>query len=119
MKKFIIGLVVLIVLVFGGLKIFEVTNYGGTAYYTQIVNDGKKLNEKDDNGNAFIDYQYNQKGYDESGNGIQLEFNGNKTRPLKRNAYLKLTYNDKKGVTSWEAVAKSDVPKAALEKLNP
>ncbi|EGF35667.1 hypothetical protein AAULR_08066 [Lacticaseibacillus rhamnosus MTCC 5462] len=52
MKKVLIGLVVLIVLVFGGLKIFEITNYGGTTYYTKITNTGQRVTDRDDEGNS-------------------------------------------------------------------
>lgn len=118
MKKFIIGLVVLFVLVFGGLKIYEITNYGGTIYYTQIKNTGTKETRKDDSGADFTDYRYDQNAYDENGAVRKIEFYGNKSRPLKMRAYLKMTYNEKKGVTRWEAVNKSTVPKKALDKLN-
>lgn len=37
---------------------------------------------------------------------------------LRKEAYLKLTVNSVKGVTSWEEVKKSEVPKEALKKLN-
>ncbi|HAJ55563.1 MAG TPA: amino acid ABC transporter ATP-binding protein, partial [Lactobacillus sp.] len=47
----------------------------------------------------------------------QLKFNANRDRPLRKNAFLKVTYNDKKGVTSWESISRSQVPKAALAKL--
>ncbi|MGO2744934.1 MAG: YxeA family protein, partial [Lacticaseibacillus paracasei] len=50
MKKVLIGLVVLIVLVFGGLKIFEITNYGGTTYYTKITNAGQQATDHDQDG---------------------------------------------------------------------
>ncbi|MFD1429476.1 MULTISPECIES: YxeA family protein [Lacticaseibacillus] len=117
MKKFLIGLVVLVVLVFGGLKLYSVTNYGGTSYYTQITTDGKKITQKDDNGATYTDYEYTLVGYDENGAPRTLNFNANKARPLKKNAYLKLVYNEKKGVTSWEAVDDVDVPKQAMTKL--
>lgn len=53
MKKVLIGLVVLIVLVFGGLKIFEITNYGGTTYYTKITNAGQQATDHDQDGNKY------------------------------------------------------------------
>lgn len=36
---------------------------------------------------------------------------------LRLDAYLRLVYNDKKGVTSWEEVQKQDVPQKALNKI--
>lgn len=118
MRKLLIGLVVLVVLVFGGLKLFEITNYGGATYYTKVTTDGKKIVDKDDQGNKYTDYEYQLTGFDENGRAWALTFNGNKATPLKKNAYLKLTYNEKKGVTSWEAVSSVDVPKKALTELN-
>ncbi|MFD1483672.1 YxeA family protein [Lacticaseibacillus baoqingensis] len=117
MKRFLIGLVVLLVLIFGGLKLYAITNYGGTTYYTKITTTGTKIAPHDANGNVHLDYRYEQTGYDENGRAQSLTFNANKARPLRQQAYLKLTYNDKKGVTSWEAVSATDVPKKALTKL--
>jgi uncharacterized protein (TIGR01655 family) len=117
MKKLLIGLVVLVVVVFGGLKLYSVLNYGGTTYYTKVTTPGKKITQHDQQGNAYVDYQYQLAGYDDEGHKQILTFNANKTRPLKQNAYLKLTYNDKKGVTRWTAIKKSAVPQQALAQL--
>lgn len=46
----------------------------------------------------------------------KVDFNGNKSTPLKRNAYLKLIVNKNKGVVSWEKVAKNEVPDKAQKK---
>ena len=116
MKKVLIGLVVLVVLVFGGLKIFEITNYGGTTYYTKITNTGQRVTNRDNEGNKHTIYAYDLPGFDERGGLQQLKFNANRDRPLRKNAFLKVTYNDKKGVTSWESISRSQVPKAALAK---
>lgn len=56
-------------------------------------------------------------GYTKEGKEKELDFNGQLTRPLRKGAYLKITWNKKKGVTSYEEVEKKDVPKTALEKL--
>jgi uncharacterized protein (TIGR01655 family) len=117
MKKFLIGLVLFVVLGFGGLKLFEITNYGGVSYYTKITTTGTKIAPQDDAGNVYTDYRYNQPGYDKQGKAQTLVFNANKSRPLRVGAYLKVTYNTKKGVTAWEAVEKSAVPKPAMQKL--
>jgi uncharacterized protein (TIGR01655 family) len=118
MKKLLIGLVAAVVVVVGGYKIFESMYYGGSTYYTQITTDGQKFTTKDDKGNHYIDYKYTLTGYDDQGSAQKLDFNANKERPLRRNAYLKLTYNKNKGVTKWEAVTKTAVPKKALAKIN-
>ena len=103
MKKVLVGLVVLVVLVFGGLKIFEITNYGGTTYYTKITNTGQRVTNRDDEGNKHTIYAYDLPGFDERGGLQQLKFNANRDRPLRKNAFLKVTYNDKKGVTVGKA----------------
>ncbi|WP_125706351.1 YxeA family protein [Lacticaseibacillus daqingensis] len=117
MKKLLIGLVITVVVVFGGLKLYRVMNYGGTSYYTRITTDGQKVTQRADDGVVWRDYRYVQAGYDENGKAKQLNFTGNKTRPLRRGAYLKVVYNQKKGVTGWTAVPASEVPAKALTQL--
>ena len=117
MRKFLIGFVLLVVLVFGGLKLYEITYYGGVSYYTKVTTIGTKIAPQDDAGNVYIDYRYDQPGYDDQGQAQSLVFNANKARPLRIGAYLKVTYNPKKGVTSWQSVRKADVPKPAIQKL--
>ena len=118
MKKLLIGLVAFLLIAVGGFKIFETMYYGGSTYYTQITTDGQKFYSKDDQGNKYLDYKYELTGYDDKGSAQKLDFNANRERPLRRNAYLKLTYNKNKGVTKWEAVAKSTIPDKALAKIN-
>lgn len=118
MKKLLIGLAAFLVLAFAGFKIFEHVYYGGGTYYTQITTDGEKIAQKDDKGNTYDDYRYELPGYDKNGEKQDLDFNANRATPLRKNAYLKVTYNQKKGVTQWEAVAKQDVPDKALNQLN-
>jgi len=36
---------------------------------------------------------------------------------LRKEAYLKITWNEKKGVTSYEEVQASDIPSKALDQL--
>lgn len=117
MKKFLIALILIVALAFGGFKWYEVTNYGGTTYYTKITTAGTKINQRDKAGNVYADYRYELTGYDDKGKSQALTFNANKSRPLRRGAYLKLVYNTKKGVTSWEAVDAVDVPKQAQTNL--
>ncbi len=100
------------------LENFEITNYGGTTYYTKITNAGQQATDHDQDGNKYTIYAYDLPGYDEKGSLQQLKFNANQDRPLKMNAYLKVIYNDKKGVTDWQRVPRAEVPKAALAKLD-
>lgn len=118
MKKLLIGLVLTVVLIFGGLKIADTVVMGGTDYYVQITNDGTKNLEQDNSGNTITRYSYQLTGFDKEGNQKVLDFSAFKDRPLKRDAYLKLTWNQKKGVTSYEEVQKNDLPQKAAAKLN-
>ena len=97
MKKILIGLVALVFIIGGSAFAWYKINYGGTNYYVQIHNDGKKLEEKTQSGSVWHGYGYKEKAYNE--------------------AYLKLTYNKQKGVTNWEEVKKTAIPKKALDKL--
>ncbi|WP_262316150.1 YxeA family protein [Lacticaseibacillus parakribbianus] len=117
MRKLLIGLVVLVALAFGGYKFIEVTSYGGTTYYTKVVTTGQKIVQRADDGATWTDYRYRQSAYTKDGAAKTITFNGNKSRPLRQGAYLRLTVNDQKGVTRWAAVPKSAVPAAALAKL--
>lgn len=117
MKKILIGLVSVIVIAFVGLQIADKVVMGGEEYYVQITTDGERVEEKDSSGNPYVDYKYSLPGYDKEGQKKQLDFNASKDRPLRREAYLKITWNKKKGVTSYEEVQPKQVPKKAAEQL--
>lgn len=51
---------------------------------------------KDQNGKTYADYSYNQMAYNTKNEAKKLIFKGNKERPLRQGAYLKLAYNEKK-----------------------
>ncbi|MFD1393271.1 YxeA family protein [Lacticaseibacillus jixianensis] len=118
MRKLLIAVVVLVALAFGGMKLIEVTAYGGATYYTKVTTDGARITQHDRQGHTYVDYRYRLTGYDEQGQGRALTFNANKARPLTMGAYLKLTYNQKKGVTRWAAVDQAAVPQKARTQLN-
>ncbi|WP_230678567.1 YxeA family protein [Lacticaseibacillus zhaodongensis] len=119
MRKIVIAVsALLVVFVAGGLFWYGQSNYGGQTYYTQVTTDGQQVVDKAKSGEHYRDYAYTLKGYTQDGQGKTLHFKANKERPLRRNAYLKLVNNDKKGVISWQSVAKKDVPAKALAKLN-
>ncbi|GAF39757.1 hypothetical protein FC83_GL001327 [Agrilactobacillus composti DSM 18527 = JCM 14202] len=120
MKKFLIGVGVFILVLLAAGGVFAYFYTRGTPYYTQITTTGRQFDVIDDDGvKRDIDFAYNQMAYDQDGHGKELDFNGHKSRPLKMNAYLKISYNkDRDRVLSWEQVSKADVPKAALSKLN-
>lgn len=117
MKKFLIGLVSVIVIAFVGLQIADKVVKAGDEYYVQITTDGQRVDGKDDSDNTYVDYKYSLPGYDKDGNKKELDFNAAKDRPLRREAFLKVTWNKKKGVTSYEEVQQKQIPKKAAEKL--
>ncbi|EPH97978.1 MULTISPECIES: YxeA family protein [unclassified Enterococcus] len=117
MKKLLWGLVITIILIFGAYKITEMTVMGGDTYYVQITTDGQKEVAKDDKGQEYVSYGYSLPGFKEDGSEKTMEFKGMNPRPLKKDAYLKITWNKSKGVTGYEEVKKADVPKKAAEKL--
>ncbi|ADZ64018.1 hypothetical protein BUI56_01120 [Lactococcus lactis subsp. lactis] len=115
MKKILIGLVALVFIIGGSAFAWYKINYGGTNYYVQIHNDGKKLEEKTQSGSVWHGYGYKEKAYNNPGQEKTLDFTA--THNLRHEAYLKLTYNKQKGVTNWEEVKKTAIPKKALDKL--
>lgn len=118
--KRILAISFVVILVVGGFALFQMykSEYGGAAYYTQIVSEGKKTSEKvDGQVEEIINYEYTQLAFDANGNSKMVTFKGNKDVPLRMGAYLKLTVNEKKGVTAWEEVQQSEVPTKALPTL--
>lgn len=114
--SFIIIIILLIPLV--GYEFWYVPNYSGDDYYTFVGNSYKEIIEKDDSGNDYREYYYNQKSYDKNGNEKLLKFNSTLGRPIKANNYLKVTYNDKhQQVISWQKVEKTNVPRKSLEQI--
>lgn len=116
MKKFLTIVVIIFALILGAWFTIEKVFRGGDAYYTQITSTGTYHESKTDSGEIIGDYSYDQPGYDANGHKIRLKFNGNKTRPLKRNAYIEVTYRNG-DVRSWKQVAEKDIPKKALVQL--
>lgn len=115
MKKILFGIIALIILIGGsGFAWYKVT-YGGGTYYVQITKDGKEKQETA-NGQKFSRFTYNIDSYQKDGKEKKVEFTAGHN--LRKEAYLKLTVNSVKGVTSWEEVKKAEVPKEALKKLS-
>ncbi|SJZ59478.1 conserved hypothetical protein TIGR01655 [Pilibacter termitis] len=115
--KIIFALLIVVALVVAGYTWYQ-SEYGGENYYTQIVSTGKKEVQKTDSGEKFTRYFYNQAVFNKDGKEIQAEFSSvANAEPLRKNAYLEILYNKKKGVISWQEVEEKDVPKPAMEKL--
>lgn len=119
-KKFWMSLITVIILLIPllGYQFWYMPNYSGDDYYTYVGDSYKEIIEKDDSGNDFREYYYNQKSYDKDGNGKLLKFESALGRPIKPNNYLKVTYNQKhKEVISWEKVQKNTVPRKSIQKI--
>ncbi|AYW45525.1 YxeA family protein [Tetragenococcus koreensis] len=117
MKKLLIGLILLAVFAFGGLRVADSIVKSGDDYYVEITNKGHKKKEESDNGAPIISYDYTLTGFDETGQEKEMNFTAFKERPLIAGAYLKVTWNQKRGVTSYKQVKESDIPDKAKEKL--
>lgn len=93
----------------------NVNRMGKDQYYVQITADGLEKNEKADNDTPIKLFEYKLSGFDEGGKEKTMEFTAPKN--LRKEAFLRVYYSDKKGVTSWEEVKKDDIPSKAKEKL--
>ncbi|MDR2976009.1 MAG: YxeA family protein [Streptococcaceae bacterium] len=116
MKKVLFSFAAIVILLFGAMKVWESISYGGTSYYAQIKSDGKKYEDKSDSGEIYTRYEYNQAAFKNSGDEKSVTFTADHN--LRKEAYLKLTYNESKGVTNWEEVQKSEISKSALDGIN-
>lgn len=115
-KKIMIAFFAVILLAFGGYKLIEAYFFSGEDYYVQVTTDGKK-EVFSASGTSLVDYQYSLTGYNDEGSAKKLSFSTVQEQPLRKMAYLKVTYNDKKGVTSYQEVKASALPEKAKEKL--
>ncbi|MED0970024.1 YxeA family protein [Bacillus paramycoides] len=114
MKRYIALFSILVV--FASLLVgCDLNRMGKDEYYVQITVDGKEYNGKLDNGKSYKDYQYKLTGFDKDGKEKELEFNAQKN--LRKEAFLRVYYSDKKGVTAWEEVKKDELPAKVKEKL--
>ncbi|MED1112053.1 YxeA family protein [Bacillus paramycoides] len=114
MKKYIALFSILVV--FASLLVgCDINRLGKDEYYVQITVDGKEYNSKASNGETYKDYQYKLTGFDKDGKEKELEFNAQKN--LRKEAFLRVYYSDKKGVTAWEEVKKDELPAKVKEKL--
>ncbi|EMA6342296.1 YxeA family protein [Bacillus cytotoxicus] len=93
----------------------DLNRMGKDTYYVQITEDGKAYEGKADNGTKYTDYQYKLAGFDEEGKEKTMEFTAQKN--LRKEAFLRIYYSDKKGVTAWEEVQKDELPAKVKEKL--
>ena len=115
MKKVLISIAaILIILGAAGFGWYKKA-YGGKAYYVKITADGQREISKGDDGSEFPIYEYKQTAYDKAGKAHVVDFTASKN--LRKNAYLELTYNQKKGITGWTERQKNEIPASALKQL--
>ncbi|GIO96989.1 MULTISPECIES: YxeA family protein [Paenibacillus] len=114
-KTMIFGGILVAILV--GFVVFiqnvNINRFGTDQYYVQIQ-DGTKVEDKTDNGEKYIYYEYTLEGFNKEGNAKTLTFRANKE--LRKEAYLRL-YVKEKGVSSYQEVQANELPEPAKVKL--
>lgn len=118
MKKGLISIAV-ILLVLVGFAVFiqnvKLNRLGAQQYYVQIHQDGKRMENKSDNGEKYVSYEYTLDGFDPSGKEKALTFTAQKE--LRRDAYLRI-YVKGNQVSSYQEVKADELPEGAKQKLN-
>lgn len=117
MKKFLLAVAVLFVLCTGGLYVLMTIDFNrmnADHYYVQINETPTEEKVKTSKGEVFTRYAYTLEAYDENGNEKQYTFTADKE--LRQDAYLML-YVKESGVSSYDEVKLTDVPKKAQAHL--
>jgi len=105
-----------ILIVFASLLVgCDLNRMGKDEYYVQITVDGTEKNEKADNGQSHKSFEYKLPAFDKDGKEKEMEFTAVKN--LRKEAFLRVFYSDKKGVAAWEEVKKDELPAKVKEKL--
>jgi uncharacterized protein (TIGR01655 family) len=115
MKK-LIPVLAILALVAGGLYFVYQKSYGGEQYYVVIKDDGLAKQQKDDSGKPFTDYHYALTAVSNKLNHKNVTFTADHN--LRKGAYLALTVNKDKGVTSFKEVEKSEIKAEIIKELN-
>lgn len=108
---FFVGLLVLLLIGVAILRI-DFNRLGASAYYTQIVEDGRLVANESDSG--YDRYYYQLPMFQEKDEQT-LELSAAKN--LRKGAYLKVFVKSNKGVTSYQEVKREEIPPAILEKI--
>ncbi|MWV44173.1 YxeA family protein [Paenibacillus sp. HJL G12] len=114
-KGLVIGSVILVVLI--GFVVFiqnvNLNRLGTDQYYVQIQ-DGKRMEEKSNDGKKFVYYEYTLDGFDKNGQEKSVTFTASKE--LRKEAYLSVYMKgDKAG--SYQEVQENELPGPAKQKL--
>jgi uncharacterized protein (TIGR01655 family) len=105
--------------VLGGAFLFlqnvNINRLGTDKYYTQIIGEGKKLEERATNGEVYVRYEYTLQAVKEDGEAKTVTFTSQ--NQLRQQAYLELFIKRGKGVTSYEEIKGDKIPQKAIENL--
>jgi len=105
-----------ILVVFASLLVgCDLNRMGKDEYYVQITVDGTEKTGKADDGRTYKSFEYKLPAFDKEGKEKEMEFTANKN--LRKEAFLRVYYSDKKGVTAWEEVKKDELPAKVKGKL--
>lgn len=118
MKKTRIAIISILVVLVGFVLFIQNVNInrlGAQQYFVQINQDGQRVEDKLDNGEKYIYYEYTLKGFDPSGKEEELTFTAGKE--LRRDAYLRI-YVKKDQVSSYQEVQAEELPEKAKQKLD-
>lgn len=102
----------------GGIFYWYHDNYGTNDYYTKINQAGTRTHIGEGAGHKVYKYRYKLASFNACGEELDIDFNSRKDHPMKKDAYLIVHVNHKKGVMGWEEIAKSQLPKKAENHLN-
>lgn len=117
MKEGLIASFLIIVVATAGYYTYD--NYHRTEeYYTKVVTEGKPITLKKEGSQSFNRYRYQLESYKTPNISKNIEIDSVGNRPFKKDAYLKVTFSQKEGVTSLEEIIKvpSDI-KNELDRL--
>lgn len=121
MKKYKKRLILSLVVLAAALSIYKIYDYvamARVAYYTQVTQKGQRVVDTGDSGKHYTSYRYQLTGYDKTGTAQTLDFTNPSAKPLKKEIYLKVIYEQKRGVIQWQPVIQTKIPEKAIAKLN-
>ncbi|PQP88865.1 YxeA family protein [Paenibacillus sp. AR247] len=118
MKKGLISIAVILIVLVGFVVFIQNVNLnrlGAQQYYVQINQDGKRFEDKSDNGEKYVYYEYTLDGYNPSGKEKALTFTAQKE--LRKDAYLRV-YVKGEEVSSYQEVKADELPEGVKQKLD-
>ena len=115
MKKLLAVLAVLAVIGAGLYMVYQ-KSYGGDVYYVKITQDGTPRKSQDSEGRTYIDYDYELPAVNKRLDKKKIKFTADHN--LRKEAFLALTVNKTKGVTSYQEVKQSEIKATILKEIN-